>query len=173
VRLAVLLLLCASACAQVRVGVAGGMPIGMGHKAPQGGFTVSYETARFEFSGSLLSAGKLDGGWGVSGVNSAKVCLKRVDLGVRHSWLKVEHYGKQAVRPFIALGQHDLNFKYIWWGTDRQNKLQAALFEIRRPINEKWRFGFEAGPTFFHATNDPSRRQFGVAMAFGFERRLR
>ena len=154
---------------QTRVGFAGGMPINMGHRFPQVGGIVSWETPRIRLYANALLANKIDGGWGVSGLNSAQFCLKRVDVGARHSWLIVQNYRKHAVRPFVQLGQHDLNVKYVWWGTDRQNKLQAVLGEWRIPVDAKSRFSMEAGPTFFHATNLPGKRHVGFVMVFAWE----
>lgn len=161
------------AVAQTRIGVTGGMPINMGHSVPQAGGIVSWENDNFRLYGTLLSAKKNDGGWGVSGINSAQFCLKRVDLGARHSWLVVKNYHKHAVRPFVQLGQHDLNVKYVWWGTDRQNKLQAFLVEWRKPVDSRWRFAIEAGPTFFHATNNPKQKHFGFVMTVSLEKLVR
>ena len=146
-------------------------PIRMGFKYPQVMITGSIEYKYFHLRSNIGNAHKYDGGIGISGVNAAYLFTpKKLIIGSRHSWLAVDKYYKQAIRPVIGIGKSDFNIKYIHSGSDNQNNLQSILFEKHFPMNDKWRFETESGITWFHSTFS-TKRYFGAVMRFSFNRK--
>ncbi len=159
--ISLLVLRCYGYSQEIRTGIVFTASGNMGQKVPQVGGTISVSSKHFQYYSDITTAWKIDGGVGVSGINSVSAWKWKLGIGARHSWLAVR-YKKQAIRPFIAVGTQNLNLKYVYYGNDNQNHLQAILFEWKYPIeNTKWRLSIEPGVTFFHQTFYPPKRYVG------------